>query len=188
MKVFFTIYSVLISCFAFSAQKYDLAQQDTRVEFQAVGKPSMLKINGTGGKLSGNIEIESNQIKGEFKVALKDLTTGIELRDKHMKEKYFEVSKFPEASFTISKIALPTDFINQKKIFSAVPFEGKMKMKTVEKDINGLADVDSTEGSTIKVNTEYKTQISTFQMDIPSYLGIKVADEVTVKTSMNLKK
>lgn len=191
-----TFLSLLVSTFAIGAEKsatialpekYDLSQQETSVEFLAVGKPSLLKINGSGAKLIGNIEILANQVKGEFKVLLKDLTTGIELRDKHMKEKYLEVDKFPEAIFTISKIDLPTDFLIQKKLFSAVPFEGKIKIKGVDQEIKGNADVDTT-GSLIIIKTEFKSQISSFHIDIPSYLGIKVADEVTIKTAMKLKK
>ena len=168
-------------------EKYDLSKQETSVEFLAVGKPSLIKIKGDGAKLSGNIEIVENQIKGEFKVPLKDLTTGIELRDKHMKEKYLQVDKFPEAIFTISKIDLPNDFFAQKKIFSAVPFAGKINIKGVEKDIQGIADIDTTT-NIVDVKTEFKAQISSFQIDIPSYVGIKVADEVTIKTIMKLKK
>ncbi len=48
----------------------DLSKQISKVEFFAVGKPSLIKINGTGGKLTGNLEIEKNQIKGQFKVKL----------------------------------------------------------------------------------------------------------------------
>ena len=188
MKLFLFAFTILLSAFSFASEKFNLSQQSSTVEFQAVGKPSMLKINGTGGKLIGNIEIELNHILGEFKVALADLTTGIELRDKHMKEKYLEVSKFPEASFTISKIALPAQFLTERKVFSAVPFEGKMKIKNTEKDIAGTADVDTTDGTQIKVSTEFKTGISQYQIDIPTNLGIKVADEVIIKTSMNLKK
>ena len=188
MKLFLIAFTILSASFSFAAEKYNLSQQSSTVEFQAVGKPSMLKINGTGGKLIGNIEIELNHILGEFKVVLSDLTTGIELRDKHMKEKYLEVSKFPEASFNISKIALPTNFLTERKVFSAVPFEGKMKIKNMEKDIAGTADVDTTDITQIKVSTEFKTGISQYQIDIPTYLGIKVADEVIIKTSMNLKK
>ena len=168
-------------------EKYDLSKQETSVEFLAVGKPSLIKIKGDGAKLSGTIEIVENQIKGEFRVPLKDLTTGIELRDKHMKEKYLQIDKFPEAIFTISKIDLPNDFLAQKKIFSAVPFSGKINIKGVDKEIQGIADIDTTT-SIVDVKTEFKAQISSFQIDIPSYVGIKIADEVTIKTTMKLKK
>ena len=196
----YQLQAFIISCFisslafgatipaeSFRVEKFDLAQQETSVEFLAVGKPSLLKINGTGGKLVGQIEIEGGKISGEFKVALNALTTGVDLRDKHMKEKYLETGKFPEATFTISKINLPVDFVAQKKLFSKVPFEGKMKIKGSEKDIQGLADVDSS-SSDIVAKTEFKAQLSTFQIEIPSYLGIKVADEVTILTSMKLKR
>jgi polyisoprenoid-binding protein YceI len=188
--------SIFISSLGFGAtnsggslvvQKFDLSQQNTSVEFLAVGKPSLLKINGTGGKLVGQIEIDGGKISGEFKVYLNALSTGVDLRDKHMKEKYLETGKFPEATFTISKINLPNDFVAQKKLFSKVPFEGKMKIKGSEKDIQGLADVDSS-GANIVAKTEFKSQLSTFQIEIPSYLGIKLADEVTILTSMSLKR
>lgn len=188
MKYYILLFVAFTSHAAFAAQKYDLSKQETSVEFLAVGKPSMLKINGTGAKLSGQIEVSGNQISGDCTVALNQLTTGIDLRDKHMKEKYLETAKYPEATFTISKIDLPLDFVNQKKSFSAVPFEGKMKVKNVEKEVRGLADVDTSTANLIKVSTEFKSQISSFQMDIPTYLGVKVADEVTVKTTMQLKK
>ncbi len=38
----------------------------------------------------------------------------------------------------------------------------------------------------INFSTEFKVLVSDFKIDIPTYLGIKVADEVTIKTRMNL--
>jgi polyisoprenoid-binding protein YceI len=184
-NIFFPI--LLFTLNSFAGTQYDLALQDTLVEFFAVGKPSLLKINGTGGKLRGQIEIDGNQFKGDYKVNLNDLTTGIDMRDHHMKEKYLETGKFPEASFKITKIALPVDFLKQKKAFTSVPFEGKMTIKGVEKDVNGTADIDCTSEPLI-AKTEFKTQITPYGIDVPSYMGIKVADEVTIKTSMKLKK
>ncbi|MBK7889972.1 MAG: YceI family protein [Bdellovibrionales bacterium] len=72
-----------------------------------------------------------------------------------------------------------------KKIYSAVPFQGKLSLHGVEKPITGIAEVDTTKDSP-SVSTEFKVLVSDFKIDIPTYLGIKVADEVTIKTRMNL--
>ncbi len=169
-----------------AAVQVDLAKQTSEVEFFAVGKPSLLKINGTGGKLIGNLELDKNQIKGRFKVNLDEFTTGIALRDEHMKEKYLETKKFSEAWLEIEKIELPENFLAEKKVYSGVPFQGKLSLHGVEKSVKGTADVD-TKKDIPSVSTEFKVLVSDFKIDIPSYLGIKVADEVTIKAKMNLK-
>jgi polyisoprenoid-binding protein YceI len=181
----FKIILLLIPMSWAAVQQVDLSQQKSDVEFFAVGKPSLLKINGTGGKLIGNLELEKNQIKGRLKVKLDEFTTGIDLRDRHMKEKYLETAKFSEAWIEVEKIDLPEDFLSVKKVYSAVPFQGKLSLHGVEKSIKGTADVDTSKDGP-SVSTEFKVLVSDFKIDIPTYLGIKVADEVTIKTRMNL--
>lgn len=176
---------LLLIPMSWAAVQVDLSQQKSDVEFFAVGKPSLLKINGTGGKLVGNLELEKNKITGRLKVKLDEFTTGIDLRDRHMKEKYLETAKFSEAWIEVEKIDLPEDFLSVKKVYSAVPFQGKLSLHGVEKPIKGTADVDTTKDAP-SVSTEFKVLVSDFKIDIPTYLGIKVADEVTIKTRMNL--
>ncbi len=170
---------------AWSAVSVDLAQQSSQVEFLAVVKPGGIKINGTGGKLGGNLEIDKNQIKGRIAVNLNDLTTGIDRRDKDMKEKYLETAKFSDAWLEIDKIDLPEDFLTNKKNYSDVPFSGKLSLHGVEKPVSGTADVDTSKDAP-SVATEFKISIAAFNIQEPKFMGIKVADEVTVKTRMNL--
>lgn len=176
---------LLLIPMSWAAVQVDLAQQKSDVEFFAIGKPSLLKINGTGGKLIGNLELDKNQVKGRLKVNLDDFTTGIDLRDRHMKEKYLETAKYSEAWIEVDKIDLPENFLTVKKVYSAVPFQGKLSLHGVEKPIKGTADVDTSKDSP-SISTEFKVLVSDFKIDIPTYLGIKVADEVTIKTRMNL--
>jgi len=75
--------------------------KDSRVTFDAAG-PAGMKIEGTTSDLSvvddgGNVVIT---------VPLANLSTGIGLRDHHMKEKYLEVPKYPAATLTIARNAL----------------------------------------------------------------------------------
>ena len=97
---------LLIPTLSFASVKVDLSQAPSGVEFLAVGKPSALKINGTGGKLAGTIEVDGTEIKGRILVKINDFSTGISLRDQHMKEKYLETEKFSDAWLEIKKIEL----------------------------------------------------------------------------------
>lgn len=170
---------------SFAATKVDLSRQKSEVEFFAIGKPSFLKINGTGGKLNGKLELDNNQIKGRFAVKMDDFSTGISMRDQHMKEKYLETAKFADAWIEVEKIDLPADFLKTKKVYSNVPFYGKLSLHGVEKAVKGVADVDTTKDAPT-VSAEFKVLVSDYQIGIPTYMGIKVADEITIKTRMSL--
>ena len=73
---------LLLIPISWAAVQVDLSQQKSDVDFFATGKPSLLKINGTGGKLIGNLELDKNQVKGRLKVKLDEFTTGIDLKGK----------------------------------------------------------------------------------------------------------
>ncbi len=165
----------------------DLSSQESKVEFLAVGKPSLLKINGTGGKLKGQVQFKNLTVSADCTVALEGITTGIGLRDEHMKNKYLEISKFPEATLKISELKIEKDFLKENGIQKNIPFKGKLKIHGIESDIEGTADVDSEEKN-ISIQAQTKTNITAHKIDIPSYLGIKVADEVEIKVDLKIKK
>lgn len=186
---------ILFGTFIFTLSAYaevstkviDLVGQESKVEFLAIGKPSLLKINGTGGKLKGKIEVSGTKVTGQLSVALDLITTGLNLRDEHMKNKYLEIAKFPEASLQISELQLEKNLFTISGSQKGVPFKGKLKIHGVEKDIEGFADVDSDE-KVVSISAQTKTSISAHQIDLPSYMGIKVADEVQITTQFKLKK
>src|SRR5580698_6245660 len=71
---------------------------DAHVVFDAAG-PAGLKIEGTTSDL--NVAEDSGNVV--ITVPLANLTTGISLRDHHMRDKYLEVPKFPAAVLTIPR-------------------------------------------------------------------------------------
>lgn len=165
----------------------DLSSQESKVEFLAIGKPSLLKINGTGGKLKGQIQFTNLIVSADCTVALDGITTGIGLRDEHMKNKYLEIGKFPEATLKISELKIDKDFLKEKGIQKNIPFKGKLKIHGSESDIEGTADIDS-DDKNISIQAKTKTNITAHKIDVPSYLGIKVADEVEIKVDLKIKK
>src|SRR5579863_3203967 len=74
---------------------------DSHVSFAASG-PAGMSIEGTTSELT--VADQGDNIV--ITVPLANLTTGISLRDRHMRDKYLEVQKFPTATLTVARSAL----------------------------------------------------------------------------------
>lgn len=158
----------------------DLSKGESRIEFLAIGKPSMLKIRGKGGPLTGKVSVKDLLVSGIIDVDLNSFDTGINLRNTHMKEKYLQTGQYPKAQLTMGKVALPADWLTKGKL-DAVPFEGILKLRGVEKPVAGTMSLASINNA-VDGNAKFKFKISDFGIEVPSYAGIKVTDEVEVDT------
>lgn len=194
MKFKFLAFSMMtmIGLSAFSAPKtftkeIDLNKEDTSAEFLALVKPGSLRINGTGAKVNGTLSMSEKSLKGNFVVHLQELKTGISLRDDHMKDKFLEVGKYPDASLTITEMNLPQNpFVSAVKL-SGITFKGTLKVHGTESPVDGTADIDST-GPQVIAEVKTKTTIPAHQIEKPSYLGVKVADEIEIQAHLKIKK
>lgn len=190
-KLLLLLINFLFCGFAFGATSTQIdlsdAGQVATVEFLALVKPGSLRINGTGGKTTGRIEIMDNSVTGELTVRLDEIKTGISLRDTHMREKFLETKKFPNAVLKITEMKLSENpFLVPVKLL-AVPFKGTLNVHGIENNVNGSVDVDST-GSSVTIEAKTKTTIAAHQIEKPSYLGIKVAEDIDVLAHLKLKK
>lgn len=149
------------------------------VTFQAIGKPGFLKINGENANVEGTIGSNDGKLSGVLNVPLAGLKTGIDLRDDHMKNNYFEVSKYPNAVLTLDETPSTLDGKDQ-------PFTGKLKLKNVEKPIKGSLCLKDQSGKEATGHAEFEVQMSDFKdLGVPNYKGITVAE--TVKVFVDLK-
>jgi len=151
---------------------------DGKVEFLAIGNPSAIKIAGTGEGPSGKVEISGKSATGELSFQLNTLDTKIETRNKHMKEKYLQTEKFPTAMLKISKFESTQD-LSKGNYSVDVPFEGKLTLHGVERPVSGVAKLDKKD-SAINLAAKFKINIKDYNVDIPSFAGIKVAEDVDV--------
>lgn len=106
-----------------------------------------------GGKwVAENIEID-----------LRSLKTGISLRDKHMKKKYFQTDQFPKA-------------VLSQGSGKDGSFSGELVIRDIKKKISGEFEV---QGS--KVKATFTTKLSDFEIPEANYMGVGVEDEVKVE-------
>lgn len=164
---------------AFAKATADLSKaKSKKVTFIAVGNPSALKIEGVGQDLSGSLTKDGAAFSGEAKLKIETIDTGMNLRNKHMKEKYLEAEKYPEAILKLKKLPWgPAD----DKDFAATegPFEGDLTLHGVTKPVTGKAKVERANG-VLTANVTFTTEIPDYKVEIPSFMGITVAKSVDV--------
>ncbi len=157
---------------------------DGATEFLAVGKPAMIKINGKGPGPEGTLNFTVDKITGTLKVDLKKLTTEIDLRDEHMKNKYLEVQKYPTADLTFNELKLPVavDALTDKE--TDVPFTAEFTLHGKTNPVVGMAHIKNVQKK-ITGTATFNIPIMKYLETLPSYAGIKIAEEVTVKIKLS---
>jgi polyisoprenoid-binding protein YceI len=165
-----------------------LDRNSSFVEFKAIGNPSALVILGKGAGIEGEMQFSSNgSIDGKAILDLTSLSTGIGLRDSHLKNKYLDVEHHKHAEFKPQKVYWRTaaDVYTQPVVEQ--PFSGLLKIRNIEKRIEGTMSSVPKDG---KAETTFKFTVSLqdFDIAIPSFAGITVAKDVEVKVMALLRK
>jgi polyisoprenoid-binding protein YceI len=150
---------------------------DTHVGFEASG-PAGLKITGTTSDLTAT-EDSGNVV---LTVALGNLTTGIGLRDQHMRDKYLEVPKFPATTLVVARSAIAVPTSGQKSAGDApgtLTLHGQSHPVTVHYDSKG-------DGGGVVTHGSFRINMNDFGITVPTYLGVTVKPEVDVSATFKL--
>lgn len=178
LLVIFTIVINVAPCMA-AVLKADKSKGS--VTFEAVGKPSFLKIKGKGEGPAGEVSVDKT-VTGKFIFKMATLDTGIGLRNDHMKNKYLEVEKFPTAEVKIDEV---NTFKPENPESTGLPFKGTLTIHGVTKPVTGTVDVKKV-GAGYAVTANFEAKITDYSMGVPSYAGITVADSVKVSVQTEL--
>jgi len=147
------------------------------VEFTAVG-PAGLRIVGKTNDLAVADAGEELTIA----VSLTGLETGIALRDKHMREKYLEVEKYPDAKLTISRNSLKfpnTEAETHAEATGNLHLHGKSKPVP-------FSYRATRSGGSYHVTGNLRINIRDFDIAVPNYLGVTVKPDVDVKVAFDV--
>ncbi len=162
---------------AHGATTVDLAKSAVTVEFLAVGQPSAVNIRGKlkdGASISGVLHVAADSVSGEATLPLDALDTGMELRNRHMKEKYLETRTHPTAVLKAIKLSLPAGE-------GPVPFTGELTLHGKTKPISGTATVKRPQ---LGMSFDFKVSTREFGIDTPQFMGVTVADEVQISVKV----
>ena len=142
------------------------------VSFVAVG-PAGLRIVGKTSELS----VVENASRIEVDVPLAHLATGISLRDRHMREKYLEVGKYPVARLSIARDALALPKSGGQKTGDAqglLNLHGKTHPVTVHWEATRQASGYAVRGT-------FHANMRDFGINVPRYLGVTVKPDVAIE-------
>ncbi len=150
-----------------------------KVSFFAEGSPGALDIEGKTSDLS--LTDDGTTVKA--KVKLEGVSTGIDLRDHHMKEKYLEVGQFPDASVSFARadLQLPTEVGKSTK----GELSGTFNCHGVDQPVTVTYSVKKSK-SGYAVDASFEYNASNHGVEIPSYLGITVSPEQNARVRFNM--
>jgi polyisoprenoid-binding protein YceI len=154
-----------------------LQSSEAKVGFTCIG-PGGLHVEGTGGEL----QVEDKGDVLLVTVPLTAITTGIGLRDTHMREKYLETPKYPTAELSVPRAGLkfpPEGETADGSAPGTLTLHGKSQpvsfhYRAVHK------------GKAYEVQADFHLNMNDFGIVTPSYLGITVKPGVDVTVSFRL--
>lgn len=160
------------------AQKF--MADDGYVEF--ISTAPLLEFEGVSENLTGLIDLETNMV--DFYIDLNTLETGIQRRDRDMRNSYLETDKFPFAEFTGE---LLSEFDPNLQETQEARVSGTFKIHGVEKEI----EVEGTltpNGDSIHLEASWVVLLEDYNIDRPGVLFYQLAEEQTVNISIQLVK
>lgn len=150
---------------------------DASIEFVAVG-PAGMKIKGT----THDLGVVDQGADVTVKVPLGGLKTGISLRDNHMREKYLQVEKFPNAELTVSRASLK---LPSGGAVSA-DGQGTLALHGQKKPVSFHYDAKRN-GGVIHVSGKLRLNMNSFGIEVPSYAGVTVKPDIEVNVEFDAK-
>jgi polyisoprenoid-binding protein YceI len=118
-----------------------------------------------------------------FVVPMKSVTTGIDMRDEHMNEKYVEVAKFPNATLSVAKadVTWPATLAESKSGTAKATF-----------NIHGVDQPVTVEYTLQRTKTGYRAtakfafDAAASGIEIPAYMGVTVDPKMHAEVKADL--
>lgn len=154
---------------------YARTKTPAAVQFTGVG-PGGFKMVGKTAAL----QLAQDDKNLTLIVPLAELTTGIALRDRHMRDKYLEVAKFPDTRLTVPLASLPTPA-------AGAPVRGELKgtltLHGVQKEIPFQYEASCNADKLCSAKGSFTINIKEFGVIVPTYLGVTLKPDVAVEAS-----
>jgi polyisoprenoid-binding protein YceI len=154
------------------------------------GKPNLVRFesqaplesfDGKTSQVKGTLVLSpaaiGDSIEVHLEVDLASFDTGIEIRNKHMRENHLETAKHPHAVFrggTVRKLSAPRLEPGAKITFEIA---GVLDLHGVQKPLAAAVEVTAASGAELHVITRFDVKLSDFGIPRPKFLVMKL-DEV----------
>ncbi|HWO58099.1 MAG TPA: YceI family protein [bacterium] len=147
-----------------------------RVEFHS--KATLESFSGKAKTFTAEFEVDPAQLRrtrGKVTVDLRTLDTGIDLRNKHMRENHLHTDSFPNAVYAIDSVATAADGATVTTVYGRMTIHGQTRAMTVPASVAETGD-----GTGYRLQSEFPLKITDFGIPRPEFLFLKLAEEVRI--------
>lgn len=181
MRQTFLITIILIATnLTWGKTQFEFSPDQGQITYKTKGWPSLIVIEATGKGLQGNLVEEEGAVSGELKFEIASFDSGIESRDDHAL-KYLGADKQPFATIQLVNFKVPESFTGR------FPFTGTVTLNEVSKPVQGEATLKTEDGK-LQLHGEFILNFKDFNVDVPAWKGITVAEKVNVKIDSTVQK
>jgi polyisoprenoid-binding protein YceI len=137
-----------------------------------------LRIEGKSSRVS----VDQDAATLTFRVPIAPIETGIELRDRHMRDA-LEAERFPNAVLRIARSGLTYPGPHRLAEGTA---SGELTLHGLTRPVSVKYRAEMGTGGSTKVRGTLQIDMRDFEIRYPSYLGVTVAPEVEVEVEVEL--
>ena len=167
----------------------------SRVQF--VSDAPLERMTGVSSAVTGRLEIDTAAIRGsrgELRVPVASLRTGIDLRDQHLRgEGWLDAARHPDIVFRISGIDGAPRLVPDRE--TRLTVRGAITIRGVTRNVRASARVlytpaQSSSGrprdsrDAILVQATFTVRLTDFDITVPAVTRLKVANEIRVEVNV----
>lgn len=175
-KLLYTLFFLAAALGSTQGNAQTFTAKTCKVTFETTGQPVLVKIEGKSDTAcSGQATVQGDKITAsEFILKLDKLDTGIPLRNKHLRENYLHIEKFPDSKLKITEI---TDLTIQLSGKATGPskFVGELDLHGQKAPVDdGTYQIKNGKQVTVKFDLD----LGKHGVEKPGFMGVKVVDKV----------
>lgn len=177
--------ALLSNVSAFAAPYTLDAKAKNRVEFHS--KATLESFSGKAKGINAEFDVDPAKLisaKGKVTIDLRTLDTGIDLRNKHMRENHLHTDSFPNAVFSLDSISGDGTLSAEAPMSLAI--HGQMTIHGVTKSITTPATLSAVGAHGMRIQAEFPLKITEYGIPRPEFLFLKLAEEVRIVVDLSL--
>lgn len=174
---------------ASSRTKMVVEKNDPESRVQFVSDAPLEKITGVGHAVTGDIELDPSAVqatKGKIELEVASIKTNVDLRDEHLRGPgWLDAAKYPKIKFEIKKVTGINALVPNQP--AELVITGKLTMHGVTRDEPAKATVRWVPGEGVRVQAQFKVNITNYKVSVPSLVRLKVSDEIALNVMLRVK-
>ena len=127
---------------------------------------------------------DAGSYRGELRVDLTALDTGIGLRNEHLRTSYLELDSGPDFRHAVLSGIVLDEPAPARDDRHKTRFSGTLTLHGVERAVGGEAELRRRNGR-MQVEAQFSLSLEAFDIPPPRYLGVGVRDEVAITVAFD---